>query len=96
MGTLNPARTPTDHPFGQVVAEGIRAVYGHDPIVYPLAPGSGPMYDLCQKHGIPAVSIGVGNENSRNHAPNENIHVKDYYDGIKHLAYIVDRFGAAT
>lgn len=94
MATLNPARTPTDHPFAKLVAEGTRAVYGHEPIVYPLAPGSGPMFDLCQKHGIPAVSIGVGNEHSRNHAPNENIHVQDYYDGIKHLAYIIDRFGA--
>jgi hypothetical protein len=37
------------------------------------------------------VSIGVGNENSRNHAPNENIHVQDYSDGIKHLAVILDR-----
>jgi acetylornithine deacetylase/succinyl-diaminopimelate desuccinylase-like protein len=93
LATLSPARTPTDDPFARLVAEGVREVYGHEPIVYPLTPGSGPMYDLCQKHGIPAVSTGVGNENSRNHAPNENIHVKDFYDGIKHLVYILNRFG---
>jgi acetylornithine deacetylase/succinyl-diaminopimelate desuccinylase-like protein len=50
------------------------------------------MYVLCQRFGIPAVSIGVGNENSRNHAPNENIHVRDFYQGIEHLAFILDRF----
>ena len=93
LATLNPARTPTDDPFAQFIVESVRNVYGHEPIVYPLTPGSGPMYDLCQKYGIPAVSIGVGNENSRNHAPNENIHVKDFYNGIRHVAYIVDRFG---
>lgn len=92
MAGLNPARTPTDHPFAQLVIETARDTYGHDPVVYPLIAGSGPMYDLCQKFGIPAVSLGVGNEHSRNHAPNENIHVKDYYEGIQHLAVIIDRF----
>jgi acetylornithine deacetylase/succinyl-diaminopimelate desuccinylase-like protein len=92
MAGLNPARTPTDHPFAQLVIETARDTYGHDPVVYPLIAGSGPMYDLCQKFGIPAVSLGVGNEHSRNHAPNENIHMKDYYEGIKHLAVIIDRF----
>jgi acetylornithine deacetylase/succinyl-diaminopimelate desuccinylase-like protein len=88
----NPARTPTDHAFAQIVIDAARDVYQHDPIVYPLTPGSGPMYVLCQRFGIPAVSIGVGNENSRNHAPNENIHVQDFYQGIEHLAVILDRF----
>jgi acetylornithine deacetylase/succinyl-diaminopimelate desuccinylase-like protein len=88
------ARTPTDHPFSQLVIQSVRDVYGHEPVVYPLVPGSGPMYPLCQRFGIPAVSIGVGNEKSRNHAPNENIHVKDFYDGIAHIAAIMERFGA--
>lgn len=86
------ARTPADHAFARLVAATSRDVYGQDPIIYPMAAGSGPMYPLCQKFGIPAVSIGVGNENSRNHAPNENIHVKDYYQGIKHVAVILDQF----
>jgi acetylornithine deacetylase/succinyl-diaminopimelate desuccinylase-like protein len=86
------ARTPADHVFARLVAAASREVYGQDPIIYPMAAGSGPMYPLCQKFGIPAVSIGVGNENSRNHAPNENIHVKDYYEGIKHIAVILDQF----
>lgn len=92
LATLNPARTPTDHAFARLVVDSVSDVYGHDPIVYPLTPGSGPMYDLCQRYGIPAVSIGVGNENSRNHAPNENIRLHDFYEGIKHLTCIMDRF----
>lgn len=92
VGGEHPARTATDHPFARLVAETAREVYGRDPVIYPMAAGSGPMYPLCQKFGIPAVSIGVGNENSRNHAPNENIYVRDYYEGIKHIAAIIDRF----
>lgn len=92
MAGEHPARTPTDDPFARLVIDTMRDTYGHDPVVFPLTPGSGPMYALCQKFGIPAVSIGVGNENSRNHAPNENIHVRDYYQGIQHIAVILDRF----
>lgn len=90
----HPARTPSEHPFAKLVIDSMRDTYGHDPVVYPITPGSGPMYALCQKFGIPAVSIGVGNENSRNHAPNENIHVRDYYQGIEHIAVIIDRFAS--
>jgi acetylornithine deacetylase/succinyl-diaminopimelate desuccinylase-like protein len=92
LGAEHAARTPADHAFARLVATTSREFYGQDPIIYPMAAGSGPMYPLCQKFGIPAVSIGVGNENSRNHAPNENIHVRDYYDGIKHVAVILDQF----
>ncbi len=94
MAGEHPARTATDSAFAKVVADSVRDVYDHEPVIYPIVPGSGPMYPLCQKFGIPAVSIGVGNEHSRNHAPNENIHVRDFYKGIEHLAVIVDRFGA--
>jgi acetylornithine deacetylase/succinyl-diaminopimelate desuccinylase-like protein len=92
MAGEHPARTPTDHPFAQLVIDSLRQTYQHEPVVYPITPGSGPMYVLCQRFGIPAVSIGVGNENSRNHAPNENIHLRDFYQGIEHLAVILDRF----
>lgn len=93
MAAEHPARTPIDDAFAQTVIDATKAIHGHDPVVYPMTPGSGPMYPLCQKYGIPAVSIGVGNVNSRNHAPNENIHLHDYYTGIAHIAAIVERFG---
>ena len=51
------------------------------------------MYPLCQMLGIPAVSLGVGNEDSRNHAPNENIHLRDFWLGIEHIGAIMHRFG---
>jgi acetylornithine deacetylase/succinyl-diaminopimelate desuccinylase-like protein len=92
LAAEHPARTPTDNAFARLIIDSSNDVYGQMPIIYPMAAGSGPMYPLCQKFGIPAVSVGVGNENSRNHAPNENIHVQDYYEGIKHLSVILDRF----
>ena len=86
---LEAARTPNLDALARDSAQG-RMI----PVVPGITPGSGPMYALCQKFGIPAVSIGVGNENSRNHAPNENIHLRDYYQGIEHIAVIIDRFNS--
>jgi len=50
------------------------------------------MYILCQHLGIPAVSVGVGHFASNNHAPNENISIDDYIQGIKHIAAILEEF----
>jgi acetylornithine deacetylase/succinyl-diaminopimelate desuccinylase-like protein len=94
LGPEHPARTPMDDPLVEVVVETARQVYGVEPVVYPLTPGTGPMYDLCQKFGIPAVSTGVGNAESNNHAPNENVVIEDYIQGIKHIASIMERFAA--
>jgi acetylornithine deacetylase/succinyl-diaminopimelate desuccinylase-like protein len=92
LGPEHPARTPMDDPLADVVVDTARQVYGVEPVVYPLTAGTGPMYDLCQKLGIPAVSTGVGNAESNNHAPNENIFVADYIQGIKHIALIMDSY----
>jgi acetylornithine deacetylase/succinyl-diaminopimelate desuccinylase-like protein len=88
-----PARTPTDHPFARLVTETGSQVYGQEALVYPMMPGTGPMHVLCQQFDIPTVSIGVGNTNSHNHAPNENIRLADFYQGIAYVAAILDRFG---
>jgi acetylornithine deacetylase/succinyl-diaminopimelate desuccinylase-like protein len=41
---------------------------------------------------VPTVGMGVGNANSNNHAPNENIVIADYVEGIKHAAWVMHRF----
>lgn len=92
LAAEHPARTPVDHPFARLVVDTAREVYGKEPVVYPIVPGTGPMYALCQRFGIPAVSVGVGNADSRNHAPNENIRLEDFYRGITHLVTILERF----
>lgn len=88
----HPARTPLDNPLSRSVLKTAKEVYGMEPTVMPMSPGTGPMYVLCQKLGIPAVSVGVGNFASNNHAPNENIILQDYVEGIKHIAAIIEDF----
>jgi acetylornithine deacetylase/succinyl-diaminopimelate desuccinylase-like protein len=71
-------------------------VHGHEPVIVPITPGSGPMYVLCQALGIPSVSgPGGGNPDSKIHAPNENMYVEDYINAIKGMAVLFDEFARA-
>jgi len=85
----HPARSPLESPIAEVAVSTARRIYGMEPVVYPMMAGSGPMYVLCQKLGIPAASVGVSHADSRAHAPNENIRLDDFVDGIKHIALIM-------
>jgi acetylornithine deacetylase/succinyl-diaminopimelate desuccinylase-like protein len=87
---LLPARTSLHDPFVQACADAAEATYGLRPTIYPNSPGSGPLYTLCQ--GIPAVMAGVAHANSRLHAPNENIYVQDYFEGIRFVGELIHRF----
>ena len=88
-------RTPLDAPLGKLAVETAQQIYGKKPVVHPLSPGSGPMHTLCQQLGIPSVSTGCSYSGSQAHAPNENIRLADFHQGIKHMALLLDRFAAS-
>lgn len=93
LGGEHPARSDPQAPIVRAAVEAARAVYGQEPVVYPLMAGSGPMYPLCQGLGIPAVGAGVGHARSSVHAPNENIRLADYIEGIKYVGELLRLFG---
>lgn len=92
MGLEDPARTPPDSEIVRVVAEAARQVYGKEPVIYPMMAATGPMDVVCARFGTPAVGTGVGYPGTNVHAPNENIRLRDYIDGIKHIALVLERF----
>ena len=87
------ARSDPDAPIATTVVETARELYGREPLVLPNMAGTGPQYLLCAQFGVPAVGMGVGNADSNNHAPNENIRIDDYIEGIKHMIWVFHRFG---
>lgn len=93
LAAEHPAKTDLDAPLVGAVAEAVRRIHGHEPVIVPITPGSGPMYALCQAIGIPSVSgPGGGNPDSKIHAPNENMYVEDYINGIKGMAVLFEEF----
>ncbi len=87
------ARTPPDAPIVKAAIAAAHAVYGQNPLVYPLMAGSGPMYPVTQALGTPALSAGIGHAGSSVHAPNENIRLKDYFEGICFVGELIRQFG---
>ena len=87
-----PSRWPPDTDVANAAVAANRAVYGTDPVVYPLMAGSGPMAQVCDQLGIPAVGFGSGNAGSANHAPNENITIADYIDHIRAFGRFLHAF----
>lgn len=85
------AGDPT-HPFVQKAVRAAEAVYGHTPVVLPLMSGTGPVHLLCGQFGIPIATAGVAYGDSRGHAPDENIRVGDFIEGIRYIAALLDQF----
>lgn len=97
LAAEHPAKTDLDAPLVRAVQNVVRAISGQDPVTVPITPGSGPMYPLCQALGIPSVSgPGGGNPDSRIHAPNENMFVEDYINGIKGIALLFQEFATVA
>ncbi len=92
LAGVKPARTDPDHPFVQLSIKAAADVYGLEPIVEPLIGGSGPLHPFIHVLGLPVVTSGCGHPQSRVHAPNENIRIPDFINGIRHTARIITRF----
>jgi len=88
-----PAQSLIDTPLMAALVRSARQVYQNEPLVLPRIAGTGPMYSLCQRFGIPAIGgAGVGYIGSRTHAPDEHIRLDDFFLGMKHIAALLAEF----
>jgi acetylornithine deacetylase/succinyl-diaminopimelate desuccinylase-like protein len=78
----------------QASVRAAREVYGKDPELTPVSAGSGPIYILTDLAKVPTTGAGVGYYGSRVHAPNENIRLRVFELGAKHVALTLVEFSA--
>jgi acetylornithine deacetylase/succinyl-diaminopimelate desuccinylase-like protein len=88
----HPAKSPLDAAVVRAAAEAAEVVYGRPPLLHPWAAGSGPMYPLSTKLGIPAVLAGINGPGTNAHSPNENIRLDWYFQGMRFIAELIERF----
>ncbi|MGA9532499.1 MAG: M20/M25/M40 family metallo-hydrolase [Anaerolineales bacterium] len=88
-GSEPPGRTDPDDPFLQMVADLAKQVYGQRQLIQPLSGGSGPIHPFIEVLGVPVATIGVSYPGAKIHAPNENIRVTDFVNGIRHTARVI-------
>jgi acetylornithine deacetylase/succinyl-diaminopimelate desuccinylase-like protein len=94
MGGGRPARVDPDHPLVQLAAETAVSVYDRQPLIEPIIGGSGPNYPFIHVLGLPVITAGVGYPGSQVHAPNENMRLDHFVNGVRHTAHIVAGFEA--
>ena len=78
-----PFRAEMESDFGHWLEKGMSLVFGESYIKTRLTGGSQPMAPFINILGIPAVSVRIPNPDNSIHAPNENIRVGNYLEGIQ-------------
>jgi len=83
------AKTDPDHPAVQLAVRAAEDVYDQPTRINPMIGGSGPNFIFQEYLGVPIISSGAGDANTRVHAPNESISLDLYEKAAKHFARIV-------
>ncbi|HET7152946.1 MAG TPA: dipeptidase [Candidatus Kapabacteria bacterium] len=87
-----PALTPMDSPGNKAAQAALRLAFGKEP-VFVRDGGSIPIVLLFQDIlKAPVVLMGFGLPDENAHAPDENIHLENYFYGIKSAAHFYDEF----
>jgi acetylornithine deacetylase/succinyl-diaminopimelate desuccinylase-like protein len=81
-----PSRTSVDHPMASRFVEAIRQGFEQDPVLIPASGGSYPGAAIRNVLDIPILSIPYGNHDENNHAPNENMAIDCFRNGIRTTA----------
>jgi len=83
LGDMAPSRTSPDRPEAQAVIRAVRRAYGTEPVVMPSLGGSLPDCVWTRILGVPSVVVPYANPDEDNHAPNENIALDCFFNGIR-------------
>ncbi len=78
-----PSKTPLDSPYAEPLRQAIQDAQGVEPIEIPSAGGSLPNYVFTKILELPAFVIPYGNADEANHAPNENLKLDCFINGIR-------------
>jgi acetylornithine deacetylase/succinyl-diaminopimelate desuccinylase-like protein len=96
LGSMEPSRTPVGDPYVQVVARAVERATGAKPYISPSSGGSLPDYAFTRDLALPLVKVPYANVDEANHAPNENLDLSRFYDGIRISASVYEALAAAT
>jgi acetylornithine deacetylase/succinyl-diaminopimelate desuccinylase-like protein len=83
------AKTDPDHPAVGLAIRAALDVYDQPTRINPMIGGSGPNFIFQEYLGVPIISNGANDADSRVHAPNESISLDLYTKAAKHFARIL-------
>jgi acetylornithine deacetylase/succinyl-diaminopimelate desuccinylase-like protein len=89
-----PSKTPMDSPYAEPLRKAITTAHGVAPLEYPSAGGSLPNYVFTKILKLPAFVTPYGNPEESNHAPNENLALDSFINGIRTGAAVLTHLGS--
>jgi acetylornithine deacetylase/succinyl-diaminopimelate desuccinylase-like protein len=92
-GGMLPSKTSLDQPFSDAIRRAVVTAQGVEPYLYPCMGGSLPDYAFTKVLGIPAFVVPYANADEANHAPNENLKLECFINGIRTGAALLDEIG---
>jgi len=88
-----PVTVDATGPYAQAALEALEEVWGERP-VRTRTGGSIPIVgSFVESLEVPVLLLGFGLEEDRLHSPNEKFDLPNYYNGIRSVARLLDRFG---
>lgn len=86
LNAYHPSRTSVDHPLAPKFIESIRQGFQQEPVQVPSGGGSFPGAAIRNILNIPILTIPYGNHDENNHAPNENLAIDCFRNGVRTTA----------
>ncbi|HWP44306.1 MAG TPA: M20/M25/M40 family metallo-hydrolase [Blastocatellia bacterium] len=82
-------RTPMSLPIAQRIIEAVERAAGQKPVLMPTVGGSVPLYIFEAGTRSPQIGVPIVNHDNNQHASNENLRIKNLWDGIEVFASIM-------
>jgi acetylornithine deacetylase/succinyl-diaminopimelate desuccinylase-like protein len=95
MFTMEPSRTPPDHPMVKRLTHALRRVWNEEPVIMNRFASYSPYY-LFDQLGIPGFYMAYAQPDQSNHATNENLDLRYFRNGILTSIAVLAEFGDST
>jgi len=88
-----PSRTPMDIPFSRALTDVLEEATKQALIKLPSTGGSAPLHLFADRLKLPVILFPIANHDNSQHGPNENIRLRNLWDGIEMFAAILANIG---
>jgi len=89
VGGYPAGRTPMDLPIARTITKAIADSAGGQIVRLPTLGGSAPFYLFSDVLKVPTIGVSLVNFDNNQHGPNENVKLKNVWDGIETMAAIL-------
>ena len=89
VGGYPAGRTSLDAPIARAISKAVADAAGGSIVRLPTIGGSAPFYLFSDVLKVPTIGLSIVNFDNNQHGPNENVRIKNIWEGIESMAAIL-------